>query len=89
MAIFGAILAAACLFFFYALVKFHREAVRPRPQTRGKNRVIVFRKTHTKSEVHRSAKPMDGSGDPGEAQGMAQPLPFGVRRLAVRSASRR
>jgi hypothetical protein len=87
MAIFGTILVAACLFFFYALVKFHLEATRPR--TRHKNRVIVFRNVVAKSSDEKNAQQANPSGNPGNIQGLVQPLPFGVRRLAVKAASRR
>jgi len=91
MAIVGTtILLAACLFLIYALVMFHLEAVRP-PRRRGRRQgVIVFRNVATKADsqstrVRSTRAPEFAIG----SQDLAQPLPFGVRRLAVKSGARR
>jgi len=74
----GAILFAACLFYLYALVKFHREAVEPpRKMRHFKKGVIRFPRTTVKRKL---AKPREAQG----SQDVMPPLPFGVRRLAVR-----
>jgi hypothetical protein len=87
MAIFAIILIAASLFFLYALVKFHTEAVRPRPPRRHKG-VIVFREIATESRSTGDADKAKRSGEAEHIQGLAQPLPFGVRRLAVKRTAR-
>jgi hypothetical protein len=88
MAIFGVILVAACLFLLYALAKFHAEAARPRPRARH-NGVIMFRKIDTQQRGTSDAAQAQRSGESDPTEGLAQPLPFGVRRLAVKRAARR
>ena len=83
----GAILFAACLFMLYALVKFHLEAVQPRKPKRHR-RVIVFPKSETQTRGPVRAATTAHSQPPDRPAALAHALPFAVRRLATKSASR-
>ena len=90
MAILGVgLLLPACLFYLYVLVRFHIETVRPRRNERPpRNRVIVIHDI--------VARPESRIGDSSASQlsfrtakpTAEAPLPFGMRRLAVKHEAR-
>jgi len=90
MAILGvALLLPACLFYLYVLVRFHMEAVRPADNSRvPRARVIVLREAvaHAESRTRSATVRRHSFGT--VTQAPRTPLPFGVRRLAVKHEAR-
>jgi hypothetical protein len=94
--LFLSILAVACAFMFYSLLKFHEETRRPRrPVSRVRHDVIILRGSReriTRQAAARRRRSFTGEimvqldrADSGEATDV---LPFGVRRLAVKRIAR-
>jgi hypothetical protein len=94
--LFTSIVAVACAFMVYALLKFHEEAhCRRRSVSRVKQEVIVLEKSRepiTRPAAARRRRTSTGEilvqldrADSGEATDV---LPFGVKRLAVKRIQR-
>lgn len=90
------ILAVACVFMVYVLVKFHLEAKRPRRAgPRLPKGVLAFRRRFAEPRAHEARQRRTEAGDTlvagGEKKGsepMPMVLPAGVRRLAAKRADR-
>jgi hypothetical protein len=93
--IFTSILAVACAFMFYALLKFHDEVSRPpRAMSRFSKRVIILQRSRESNSPVAASRRRTLTGeiptslDRADSGELNDELPFGVRRLAVKRMAR-